>query len=203
MRKPILSVLVLMMSSPVFADISPDLIPNFHKVSDGIYRGANPIDKAGVAGIKALADLGVRTIIDLQGGDLDGSWFGAVANWAMPEPGEQPDMIATEQKAAEAQGIKFVNLPLDSHAVIDQKEAGYIQQALAILSDSTQQPIFIHCEHGADRTGLVIALYRVLHQGWLVKDAVTEWQNDGHTAVSALVTGDLDKYFYQSVESQP
>jgi hypothetical protein len=38
-------------------------------------------------------------------------------------------------------------------------------------------PVLLHCEHGADRTGLISALYRVLYQGWSKRDALDEMQN--------------------------
>ncbi len=40
-------------------------------------------------------------------------------------------------------------------------------------------PVLVHCEHGADRTGLVTALYRIIYQGWDKEEAIEEMQG-GH-----------------------
>ncbi|MDR2886658.1 MAG: tyrosine-protein phosphatase [Bacteroidales bacterium] len=41
-------------------------------------------------------------------------------------------------------------------------------------------PIVIHCKHGSDRTGLVVALYRILFQGWSKEAAIDEMKNGGY-----------------------
>lgn len=45
---------------------------------------------------------------------------------------------------------------------------------LAVLSDSENWPIFVHCTHGQDRTGLVVAEFRVKVDGWDVERAEEE-----------------------------
>jgi len=40
--------------------------------------------------------------------------------------------------------------------------------------------IIIHCKHGADRTGLIIALYRIIFQGWDKKSAIDELENGNY-----------------------
>ena len=50
--------------------------------------------------------------------------------------------------------------------------------ALRTLRLATQQgPTLLHCQHGADRTGLITALYRILYQGWSKDAALDEMQN--------------------------
>ena len=51
--------------------------------------------------------------------------------------------------------------------------------ALRIIRDS-EGPILIHCWHGADRTGLISAMYRILFQGWSKADAIDELINGGY-----------------------
>jgi protein tyrosine/serine phosphatase len=41
-------------------------------------------------------------------------------------------------------------------------------------------PILVHCQHGADRTGVVIALYRIIFQGWSKGQAIDEMKNGGY-----------------------
>lgn len=54
-----------------------------------------------------------------------------------------------------------------------------IIDALKIIK-SAQAPIMVHCWHGADRTGAVIAAYRVVIQNWSKSDALNELVNGGY-----------------------
>ena len=40
--------------------------------------------------------------------------------------------------------------------------------------------VLVHCQHGADRTGTMCALYRILRQDWKVEDAITEMKDGGY-----------------------
>ena len=66
-----------------------------------------------------------------------------------------------------------------------------INQILSALADTNNFPIFIHCHHGQDRTGLIIGLYRVEAQGWAPAKAYQEMLVNGfHPNLAGL-----DKYF--------
>src|SRR3990172_6634592 len=138
-------------------------IPNFHQVTESIYRGANPFTRTrNGAGGTQLMNLGVAMVIDLQGGDIDGTLEGFYS--ALTEPGERIQNIRAEKEYFESRGVLFVNLPLNSHAPVTLREELDIQEALKLLAQATPRyPAFIHCEHGTDRTGLVIALYRIFY----------------------------------------
>ena len=45
---------------------------------------------------------------------------------------------------------------------------------LQIVSNPRRTPQLVHCQHGADRTGTMCVVYRVLIQGWSLDDALTE-----------------------------
>jgi protein tyrosine/serine phosphatase len=45
---------------------------------------------------------------------------------------------------------------------------------LRIATDPARVPVLVHCQHGADRTGSMIAVYRVIVQGWSKDDAIRE-----------------------------
>ena len=55
-----------------------------------------------------------------------------------------------------------------------------IKAFLAIVDDTNAVPVLVHCQHGADRTGTMCALYRVLRQGWKVEDAIAEMKDGGY-----------------------
>ncbi len=45
---------------------------------------------------------------------------------------------------------------------------------LKIVTSPEKQPVFVHCQHGADRTGTMTAAYRIVIQGWSKEDAIAE-----------------------------
>jgi len=45
---------------------------------------------------------------------------------------------------------------------------------LKIVTNPQKQPVFVHCQHGADRTGTMTAMYRIVVQGWAKQDAIAE-----------------------------
>jgi protein tyrosine/serine phosphatase len=62
---------------------------------------------------------------------------------------------------------------------------------LQITTDNNLTPIFVHCQHGADRTGLMCAVYRVAIGGWTKAEAIREMTQGGfghHTIWTNLVT---------------
>ena len=54
-----------------------------------------------------------------------------------------------------------------------------VDDILAKMGDPSLQPVYVHCTEGVDRTGLIIALYRVIEQGWAPKDAHDEMMAHG------------------------
>ena len=55
-----------------------------------------------------------------------------------------------------------------------------VVQFLKIVTDPTRQPVLVHCQHGADRTGTLCAAYRVVVQGWSKDDAIREMTDGGY-----------------------
>jgi len=51
---------------------------------------------------------------------------------------------------------------------------------LKIVTDPKRIPVLVHCQHGADRTGSMTALYRVVVQGWTKEEAIREMTNGGY-----------------------
>lgn len=169
-------------------------IPNFKSVNDSIYRGGRPSED----GMNQLPIYGIKTDINLQGGDLDQADPTLVAFMKWWEPGETAANIAREKRIAEEDlQITFIPAPLNSLASISADEDLSIDRILAIMGDKAAQPVFVHCEHGHDRTGLIIALYRVKFDNMTAEDAHREWVASGHKGIGAYFTGYLDTYFYK------
>ncbi len=125
-------------------------IVNFGRVNERLYRGAQP-DELGIQNLKRLS---IKMIINLR----------------MPK-----DALKAEQDQANASGIIYTNLPL---AGIGRPTDAQIAKILAIIEASTS-PVFIHCEHGCDRTGTIIACYRIKHDQWSVAAALMEAREYG------------------------
>ncbi len=181
-------VFLLLMALSFHANAAP--VENFHKVTDGIYRGARPVDQLEIA---KLAKMGIKTVINLQGGDLNSPWIGDLIPYF--EDGETKAEINQEGRIVNAYGMNYYSMPLNSLGTVSKREAIRIEQVLEIMNDPEQQPVFVHCAHGADRTGMVIALYRVKYQNWSTRRAHNEMQNKGHNWLHMLFTSGMDEYF--------
>jgi tyrosine-protein phosphatase SIW14 len=148
------------------AGIEAPGIPNFHQVNAHLYRGGQPSD----AGWSSLAKLGVKTVIDLR-------------------PASEHS-IGKEAIAVEAAGMVYVSQPMARLAAPTNEE---IRKILALLDSSEQWPIFVHCRRGADRTGTVIACYRIAHDQLASQEALREARSYG---LSRLEVG--MKHFIQN-----
>ena len=71
-------------------------------------------------------------------------------------------------------GLTLLNRPLLSWS-IKPKE---IAEILFLIEKQQQNgAVLIHCYHGADRTGLIAGMYRIIYQGWSVEEAKAEMQH--------------------------
>jgi protein tyrosine/serine phosphatase len=127
-------------------------IDRLHRVDDRMYRGAQP----DAEGFRHLRDLGVRTVINFR---------------------EEADAIRTgEQKIVESLGMRYVQLPIKDgnfftwYRRIPEET---VRRFFAILT-TEQGPFFVHCRRGTDRTGAMVAFYRMTHNGWEASRARAE-----------------------------
>lgn len=125
-------------------------IPNFHQVNEHIYRGGQP----GPEAWQGLANMGVKTVIDLRR--------------------EDEHSTAAEAKAVASAGMKYVNVPMKGVVAPSNEQ---IATVLALLD--SEGPVFVHCKRGADRTGAVIACYRIAHDRWQRQQALHEAKSFG------------------------
>jgi protein tyrosine/serine phosphatase len=180
--------------------LSSDAVPadttilNFSKINDVLYRGGRPKP----ADLSYLRSLNVRTVINLQGGDLHNPRYRAFMTWW--EPGELDEAIVAEMNLSERLGLLFFSKPLDAIDPVSEEQDGRIDEILAIMSNPAAQPVYIHCEHGVDRTGLIIALYKVKHMGMSPQDAYNDWRASGHRGIGTFFTGHLDEYYWRKLD---
>ena len=53
-----------------------------------------------------------------------------------------------------------------------------VARFLKIVTDPKKQPVFVHCQHGSDRTGMMCAVYRVVVEGWSKDEAIREMTSE-------------------------
>ena len=121
-------------------------LPNWGRVTDTLYRGGQPAS----AGFKALQQMGVGIVVNFR-----------------DEHGE----IASEQREVEALGLKYVSIPWSGS---DEPSDAQVVQFLDLVRTNPTAKIFVHCKRGADRTGVMVAAYRIAMQHKAVSDAVLE-----------------------------
>lgn len=121
-------------------------IKNFGQLDERFYRGARPKEQD----YKALAALGVKTIIDLTDNSRE-----------------------YEQPAVEAAGLRYVNIPMvdKSYPSIEQ-----VNEFLKVAADPETGKFFVHCAGGRHRTGVVGAVYRFHHYGWNLEQVLAEME---------------------------
>ena len=102
-------------------------------------------------GFKSLGQLGIATVINLRGGEDDG-------------------------RAALALGFRLESVPLSAARVRHDANV----QILRLLGRPEQGPVLVHCKHGADRAGMICALYRMVYQGWDRTKAIEEMRKGGY-----------------------
>jgi len=126
-------------------------VANFQKVDDHVYRGAQPTR----SGFSNLGKLGIKTVIDLR------------------EPGDRSSM---ERKLVTEAGMHYVSVPMYGMTTPSNES---VIKVLELLEDRSSGPVFVHCKRGADRTGGVIACYRVEHDRWHNDRALAEARSMG------------------------
>jgi len=102
-------------------------------------------------GMKNLEKLGIRTVINLRAFNDDDDEVKGTS-------------LRTEH-------IKILTWRIDDRHVIE---------VMRMLRQTENAPFLIHCQHGADRTGVMSAMYRVLEQGWTPEDALEELIDGGY-----------------------
>lgn len=146
-------------SDPAFSNIK---IKNFGQMDERFYRGAQPSEED----YKALASLGIKTIIDLR-----------------------DDPTSYEKRAAEAQGMRYVNIPMSDSSYPKEEQ---IQAFLNVVNDPATGKFFAHCAGGRHRTGVVGAVYRFTVNHWSYDQAYAEMKD--YDFYTSWGHGDMKKY---------
>ena len=94
---------------------------------------------------------------------------------ALAHPPDHP--LAVREKAlAEELGVRWVHIPIiDDRSVTDGSNiSDLLEEAVAVVADPANQPVYFHCHHGINRTSMVQIAYRTLYCGWTLEQANDE-----------------------------
>lgn len=125
--------------------ISSTGLPHFFRVNERLYRGAQPSRE----GWDDLGKLGVKTVVDLRR--------------------RSEHSCEAESLAVYEAGMRYVNFPMDGFATPTN---GQIESFLELVKGD--EVTFVHCKLGRDRTGTVIAAYRIARENWTNERARAE-----------------------------
>ena len=155
-------------------------VPNLSVVDGTIYRGGQPTAE----GWEVIRKLGVKTVIKLD-------YPAEVKLPLSDDPGsaipdcKMPPMSDVPPSSNSGLTILHCEMPpkelldaLEKPKLADQEKITQAAEDLASLADQ-KSPVYVHCLHGQDRTGIVIAEYRVLHDHLTPADACHEMLTHG------------------------
>ncbi len=103
------------------------------------------------AGMRELEKLGIKTVVNLR--DLN-----------------------DDQKEARGTKLRLHRVKMDAWHIEDED----VVRVLALLRKTKDGPFLIHCHHGADRTGVVCAMFRMVEERWSREDAIRELEDGGY-----------------------
>jgi len=122
-------------------------IKNFGQMDERFYRGAQPKEND----YQALADLGIKTVVDLQNKPKD-----------------------YEKAAVEALGMRYVNIPMSDK---DYPDDAQIKAFLKLAEDPATGKFYVHCAGGRHRTGVMGAVYRFDKYHWNFEQVYKEMKD--------------------------
>lgn len=107
-------------------------------------------------GFAYLETMGIKTVVDLR-------------------------LHHSDEEDLEGTSLRYVGIPMQ----VWDPELHQLREFLSIVTDPQCRPVFVHCRRGADRTGVMVAAYRMVAEGWTTEQAIDEMM-EGPFAFSEL-----------------
>lgn len=127
-----------------------------------------------LAGYDRLKQMGIDMVVDLR---LSGD--------------------GNEKKDVDKSGMKFVSLKWHCMFPHDSVFARFLE----LLRDNPDKKLFVHCRYGDDRTGMMIAAYRMADEGWTPKEARKEMEKFGFHRFVCPRLGPYEKRFPEHLKN--
>ena len=105
-------------------------------------------------GFAELKKMGVKTVVSLRTFDVDASRLKGL-------------------------GLKYLHVSFKAPHPEDEDVIAFLQA----VSDPANHPVFVHCRRGTDRTGMMVAVYRMVVKGWSREQALAEMRRMGFNEV--------------------
>jgi tyrosine-protein phosphatase SIW14 len=130
-------------------------------------------------GFRALAKLGIDIVVDTRG-----------------------NRSSSEGKEVRRRGMQYVAIPWHCPMPRDEVFARFLK----LLQENPNKRVFVHCRLGDDRTGMMVAAYRMAAEGWTASQAMREMRQFGFAGVHHVICPRLASYeqsFPQHLKSNP
>ncbi len=144
-----------------------DDIANFHKVDGTLWRGAQP----DLAAYPELQDNGVCVVINLR-----------------------DDPLPMEPEAVDKLGMNYYHYPMSGFERPSFVTVNLVIDAIVQNHNRWNAPIFVHCLHGDDRTGVVCACYRIRECKWTNTAALVEAKLDHMSPFEIFMRDFIEDY---------
>jgi protein tyrosine/serine phosphatase len=126
-------------------------LPNFGQVTEHRYRGGQPTS----VGLEKLNELGIDIIVNFR---------------------NEPQKIESERSRMDSLGVRYVSIPWRGK---DDPNDIQVAAFLRLLRENPEKKVFVHCQCGSERTGVMSAAFRILEQGWTPTQALQEMETFG------------------------
>lgn len=126
-------------------------VDNLYRISPRLYRSSQPTAE----GFHNLSHLGIGSVISLR-------------------------QTVSDAQLAAGTGLTLFRIPMKSRHVAEQDGAKVVEAMRDLKAALATGPVLVHCHHGADRTGLIVALWRIFYEGWTREEAKRELVEGGY-----------------------
>jgi tyrosine-protein phosphatase SIW14 len=171
MRRFLLTVLLLAgcRSAQFVCDSTPHAPRNFGAVSPNVYRGGQPMS---CGELSYLQSLGVKSILKLN---------------------DRRSPVDESEKAEAARlGMRIESFAFDARTIGTSATCTDVARALAFVENPANQPVFVHCTAGKDRTGYIVGLYERA-SGRSIRQVMDELHRYGHRAARSAAFSQIDR----------
>ncbi|MFZ0419997.1 MAG: dual specificity protein phosphatase family protein [Candidatus Sulfotelmatobacter sp.] len=129
-------------------------------------------------GLKTLAKMGMKVVVDTHANDVN------------------------EERTVKSLGMKYVAIPWHCPWPHDEVFAKFLK----VLHENKGKKVFVHCRLGDDRTGMMVAAYRMAEEGWTADEAMNEMRTFGFTRAHHFICPGLasyEKHFPERLKDNP
>ncbi len=162
-----------------------ELLANFQVVSPAVVRGGQPDEE----GLQILQRAGVKLVVSLRHHSKNST--APPSNYSFFRRHTDDDEIDEEKDIAHRLGLRFLNISLDG---INAPSFADIDRFVELFADNANLPMYVHCLHGRERTGFMLAAYRIKIQSWTVDEAYKEMLQQGFDPLRTVLSDTLFAY---------